>query len=464
MPSTRSSASHVPQDGQRTQKQQPGTKPTTAILPPLPDVVKREIVSYLPMADAKSLALANWEWKTYAESHLWASMLVSSEHDPWTYISESDRDIKCQKVQKSIRQRLESHPDRVASVKRLVVHDWPGTSGNSSAIPGTPEDSAAIVRLVAPTVETLEESSICQIHTSDACAKATIPHRIFAQQPFPRLKTLKTHFDRNWSTSLPGVLRTMPNLGKLFLWGESDWEDLAGRLTDWPPLDRVFELILEGNVESTNVVSTLLPLCPSLRKLELRLGDDTDKEPHEYDREGISAMISVILNCATRESLTIGHEVNTYFMAEFEPGQRDPILTGHLPNLKHLNLMSKVSKQHCCVLTHVRSCIPTVCPVVPSCESFTCAGMNRDHRTRYCRARTLDASTWRLKVAEHLEPSPRGQHRANYRSPWSSGSVRLHAFQSSWQTRWTKRPAIWSETSSTSRASRTAIGHCITVA
>lgn len=276
-------------------------------------------------------------------------MLVSSEHDPWTYISESDRDIKCQKVQKSIRQRLESHPDRVASVKRLVVYDWPGTSGDSSAIPVTPEDSAAIVRLVAPTVETLEESSICRIHTSDACAKATIPHRIFAQQPFPRLQTIKTHFDRNWSTSLPGVLRMMPNLGELFLWGESDWEDLAGCPTGWPPLDRVFEFVLEGNVESTNVVSTLLPLCPSLRKLELRVGGDTDKEPHEYDRESISAMISVILNCSTLESLKIGHEVNTYFMAEFEPGQTDPVITGHLPNLKYLNLMFKVSKQHCCL-------------------------------------------------------------------------------------------------------------------
>lgn len=210
---------------------------------------------------------------------------------------------------------------------------------------GIPDDSSAIVRLVAPTAESLIEIGFCQPHRAGTCAMATIPHTIFTQQPFPRMKRLHTHFDRNRPTSLPRVLRMMPNLTALSMVGESDWRDIAGQPTTWPILDRLTELEFESIVESANVVSTLLPLCSSLRIFDLKLYDHAypDEESDEFSKERISAMTSVILNCSTLESLVISHCGDPEFLPEFEPHRLSTDLRDYFPNLEYLRVMSTVS-------------------------------------------------------------------------------------------------------------------------
>jgi hypothetical protein len=336
MSSTRSSKSRFPQKRQRKNQPPETHTATTLAFTPLPDVVKREIVSFLPLNDAKNLALANWEWKKATESHLWAELVVLTPLE----IGQTERnfDSNAQKAHKAIRQHLESHPDRVPLVRKLHVEYWPESMG-------IPDDSSTIVRLVAPTAESLIEIGFCQPHRAGTCAMATIPHTIFTQQPFPRMKRLHTHFDRNWPTSLPRVLRMMPNLTALSMVGESDWRDLAGQPTTWPILDRLTELEFESNVESANVVSTLLPRCSSLRIFELELYDHAypDEESDEFLKERISAMTSVILNCSTLESLVIRHCSGPEFMPEFEPHRFSTDLRDYLPNLEYLKVMSTVS-------------------------------------------------------------------------------------------------------------------------
>lgn len=238
MPSATRSRPHSTPEGQGYQSQSPKTQ----IFPPLPEAVKREIVSCLPVADAKNLALADREWKAAAESYLWALIRVLPvDEGPQT--TSSPGPIKSRQAYETIRQHLGRHPARVPLIKRLELRTWPGAS----------DDFSAIIRGVAPTLEVLEQRGNCTDHSDlESCDVADVTHRIFAREPFPRLKALETHFDRNWSESLPGILRMMPNLEYLSLSGESDRVILEGSSEVWPILDKLSSLTMFGHFESIN--------------------------------------------------------------------------------------------------------------------------------------------------------------------------------------------------------------------
>lgn len=198
-----------------------------AVIPPLPEVIKREVVSYIPVADAKNLALANREWKRAAESHVWAVIRVHhplAEATPPTAFEVSKADpVKSREAYKMVRQHLHRYPGRVPLIKDLEMRIWPAAS----------DDLSAILRSVAPTLESLMERSNDWIDHSNLglCDLVEIPHQIFAELPFPRLRRLKTHFDRNWPESLLGVLRMVPNLEDLKLLGRSHREDIQTLLS-----------------------------------------------------------------------------------------------------------------------------------------------------------------------------------------------------------------------------------------
>lgn len=297
MPTAIQSRTHSAPEGQENQKQSPKTQ----TLPPLPEAVKREIVSCLPVADAKNLALADREWKAAAESYLWALIRIRPvDEGPHTstWTTSSPGPSQSRQAYETIRQHLRRHPARVPLIKRLELRTWPGVS----------DDFSAIIRGVAPTLEVLEERGNCTGHSGlESCDVADVTHRIFARQPFPRLKALEIHFDRNWCESLPGVLRMMPNLEYLSLSGESDRVVLAGPSEVWPILDKLSSLTMFGHFESINesktFVTTLLPLCPSLRKLDLMIGHGNAMYSEAIAVTSVSEMLSVILNCSSLESL-----------------------------------------------------------------------------------------------------------------------------------------------------------------
>jgi hypothetical protein len=120
MPSATRSRPYFTPEGQENQSQSPKTQ----ILPPLPEAVKREIVSCLPVADAKNLALADREWKAAAESYLWAVIRVHPvDKGPHTstWTTSSPGPIKSRQAYETIRQHLRRHPARVPLIKRLEL-------------------------------------------------------------------------------------------------------------------------------------------------------------------------------------------------------------------------------------------------------------------------------------------------------------------------------------------------------
>lgn len=245
-------------------------------------------------------------------------------------------------------------------IKRLELRTWPGASA----------DFSVIIRGVAPTLEVLEERGNCTDHSgSESCDVADVIHRIFARQPFPRLKALETDFDRNWPESLPGVLRMMPNLEDLSLRGGSDGEDLVGPSVVWPTLDSLSRLSISGNFGSMNVATTLLPLCPSLRKLDLLFGQKAAMETDEIDQAAAASLMTAVLNCTTLNSLYIC--IDMEYLPAFHPHHLGTHLDGRLPDLKRLQMGTEVS--HCSeMLSHrlaqTRLCTRFVSPVIPTCK------------------------------------------------------------------------------------------------
>jgi hypothetical protein len=318
--------------------QTPGTE-HHAVIPQLPEVIKREIVSYLPVADAKNLALANREWKRAAESHLWAVIRVHhlfAEATPPTpfEVSKAD-DVKSREAYKMVRQHLHRYPGRVPLIKDLDMRTWPATS----------DDLSVIIRSVAPTLERLvERSYYCKRHfdiVSGLCDIEEIPHAIFAEQPFPRLREFETHFDSSWPKSLLGVLRMMPNLEDLRLRGQSHREDISDPSVVWPTLEKLSRLSITGSFDSTNVITTLLPLCPSLRELALSLFQSGRLVGDTPNEEAVATMLSVVLNCSTLSKLSF--ELDPNFPPQLKAHRLDTLLEGRLPNLQRLSLNSEVS-------------------------------------------------------------------------------------------------------------------------
>jgi hypothetical protein len=136
----------------------------------------------------------------------------------------------------------------------------------------------------------------------------------------------------------------MPNLEYLSLSGESDRVVLAGPSEVWPILDKLSSLSMFGHFESIDesktVVATLLPLCPSLRKLDLMIGHGNAMYSEAIAVTSVSEMLSVILKCSSLESLQVF--IDTELAPDFDPHRLNSLLEGRLSKLEHLHLNTRV--------------------------------------------------------------------------------------------------------------------------
>lgn len=92
-----------------------------------------------------------------------------------------------------------------------------------------------------------------------------------------------------------------------------------------------------------SVVTTLLPLCPSLRELDLSLFESGRIIADRFNEDAVAAMLPVVLNGSTLRRLKLSFDLDPNFPPQLVAHRLGTLLEGRLPNLKRLSLDSDVS-------------------------------------------------------------------------------------------------------------------------